>query len=117
MNSLVNEGVDKVQTQRVILHLSSLPAYLDMKLNVLVHRINMVKNIINNPRDDALHGGITEDSFHRVCLSGRSLSICKYGTIIATQDVFDDGKSRFRVDFVLGCIRLEHLVKNINFAL
>ena len=88
-----------------------------MKLNRLIHWVNVVKNIVNNARNDSLQKWISENTFHGVCLSGRCLSVGKYGTIIATQYIFDNSFSRLVVHLLLRCVRFEYFVEDVNFAL
>ena len=54
-----------------------------MELQVLLHGINVVEDVVDNPGDDALHGGVIDDALHGVGLSRRRLSISKYGSIVA----------------------------------
>ena len=54
-----------------------------MELEVLFHGVNMIEDVVDNPGDDALHGGVVDDALHGVGLSRRRLSISKYGSIVA----------------------------------
>ena len=37
-----------------------------MELEVLFHGVNMIEDVVDNPGDDALHGGVVDDSLHGV---------------------------------------------------
>ena len=54
-----------------------------MKLQVLLLRVDVIEDVIDNPGDDALHGGVVDDTLHGVGLTRRRLSISKYGSIVA----------------------------------
>ena len=58
-----------------------------MELKVFFHGIDVIEDIINNPRNNALHGGIIDNSLHGMGLPRRCLSICKDSSIIAAQDI------------------------------
>lgn len=55
-----------------------------MELKVLFHGVDVVKDIIDNPGDDALHLGVVDDALHGVGLARGCLSISKDGSIIPT---------------------------------
>ena len=54
-----------------------------MKLQVLLHGVDVIEDVIDNPGDDALHGGVVDDALHGVGLTRRRLSISKYGSIVS----------------------------------
>ena len=58
-----------------------------MELKVLFHGVNMIEYVVDNPGDDALHGGVVDDSLHGVGLPRWRLSVGKYCAIVATQDI------------------------------
>ena len=58
-----------------------------MELEVLFHGVNMIEDVVDNPGDDALHGGVVDDALHGVGLSRWRLTIGKYCPVIATQDI------------------------------
>ena len=58
-----------------------------MELQVLLHGINVVEDVVDNPGDDALHGGVIDDTLHGVGFTRWRLSVSKYGSIVATQDI------------------------------
>ena len=41
---------------------------LDMKLKIFFHGIDVIEDVIDNPGDDPLHGGVIDNSFHGVGL-------------------------------------------------
>ena len=47
----------------------------------------MIEDVVDDPRDDALHGGVVDDSLHGVGLSRRRLSVGKYCAVVATQHI------------------------------
>ena len=65
-----------------------------MELEVLLHGINVVKDIIDNPWDDALHGWVVNDPLHGMGLSGRRLSVSKYGSIVSTKNICEKSMSK-----------------------
>ena len=58
-----------------------------MELQVLLHGINVVEDVVDNPGDDALHGGVIDDTLHGMSLTRRRLSIGKYGSIVTAQNI------------------------------
>ena len=60
---------------------------LDVELEVFFHGIDVIEDVIDNPRDDTLHGGIIYHSLHGVGLPRRCLTVCKDGSIITTQHI------------------------------
>ena len=58
-----------------------------MELEVLLHGINVVEDVIDNPWDDALHGWVVDYPLHGMGLSGRRLSVSKYGSIVSTKNI------------------------------
>ena len=58
-----------------------------MELEVLFHGVNMIEDVVDNPGDDALHGGVIDDALHGVSLTRRRLSIGKYGSIVTAQNI------------------------------
>jgi hypothetical protein len=55
-----------------------------VELKILFHGVDVVEDVIDNPGDDALHGGVVDDALHGVGLSRGCLSIGKDGSIIPT---------------------------------
>ena len=41
-----------------------------VEFQVLLHGVNMIEDVVDNPGDDALHGGVVDDSLHGVGLPG-----------------------------------------------
>ena len=62
--------------------------YFDVELQILFHRVNVVKNIVDYPGDDSLMAGVVNDSLHSVSFARRCLPISKYSTIVAIQDIY-----------------------------
>ena len=58
-----------------------------MELKVLLHGVNVVEDVIDNPGDDALHGWVIDHPLHGMGLSGRRLSVSKYGSIVSTKNI------------------------------
>ena len=58
-----------------------------MELEVLLHRVDVVEDVIYNPWDDALHSWVVDYPLHSMGLSGRRLTISKYGSIISTKNI------------------------------
>ena len=58
-----------------------------MELEVLFHGVNMIEDVVDNPGDNALHGGVVDDTLHGVRLTRRRLSISKYGSIVTAQNI------------------------------
>ena len=42
----------------------------NVELQVLLHGINMIEDVVDNPGDDALHGGVVDDALHGMGFSG-----------------------------------------------
>ena len=75
-----------------------------MELKVLLHRINVVEDVIDNPRDDPLHGWVIDDPLHCVSLAGRRLAISKYGSIVATKNICEKST-----------LKNQHIRTNLHF--
>lgn len=45
-----------------LINMKLLLSYLDMKLEVLVHAIDVVEDVLHNPWDDTLHVVVPDDS-------------------------------------------------------
>ena len=42
----------------------------NVELQVLLHGINMIEDVVDNPGDDALHGGVVDDTLHGMGFAG-----------------------------------------------
>ena len=58
-----------------------------MELEVLLHRVDVVEDVIDNPWDDALHSWVVDYPLHSMGHSGRRLTISKYGSIVSTKNI------------------------------
>ena len=65
----------------------------DVELQVFLHGVDVVENIIDNSGDDSLHGRVIDDSLHGVGLARGGLSISKYGSVVTTQNICKHKKS------------------------
>jgi hypothetical protein len=61
--------------------------HFDVELQILLHGINMVENVVDNPGYNALHGGIIDDPLHGVGLAAGRLAIGENCSVIATQHI------------------------------
>ena len=61
--------------------------YLDVELQVLVHGIDVVKDVMHYPGDDPHSICVMEVTLHRVCFAGRCLSVCKYCPVVPLQNI------------------------------
>ena len=59
-----------------------------MKLDVFVHWVNEVKDIINDPGNDSLEILFLQNAFHRVSLSGRRHAVGEDGPVEAIEHVW-----------------------------
>ena len=41
-----------------------------MELQVLLHRVDVVEDVVDDPGDDSLHAGVVDDPLHGVSLAG-----------------------------------------------
>ena len=60
---------------------------LDVELEVLLHRIDVVEDVVDNPGYDAQLVGVVDDALHGVGLAARGLTIGEYGSIVSTQHI------------------------------
>ena len=58
-----------------------------MELEVLFHGVNMIEDVVDNPGDDALHGGVVDDALHGVGLPTGRLSVGKNSPVVARQNI------------------------------
>ena len=58
-----------------------------MEFEIFLHGINVVEDVVDNSWNNPLHGGVIDDTLHRVGFTRRRLSISKYGSVVATQNI------------------------------
>ena len=58
-----------------------------MELKILLHGVDMVEDVVDDPGDDALLVGVVDDPLHGVGLSARGLAVGEYCSIVAVQYV------------------------------
>ena len=58
-----------------------------MEFEIFLHGINVVEDVVDNSWNNPLHGGVIDDTLHRVGFTRRRLSIGKYGSVVATQNI------------------------------
>ncbi len=56
-----------------------------MELQVLLHGVDVIEDVVHNPGDDSLFVGVVDDPLHGVGLTTGSLSVSEYCSIISTQ--------------------------------
>ena len=57
----------------------------NVKLQVLLHRVDMVENIVNNSGYNALFVRVVDDALHGVSLATGGLAIRKYRPVVTTK--------------------------------
>jgi len=116
---LVHAEVHLGDVQQIpdLVHVDLVVGDLDVELQVHLHGVDVVEDVVDDARYDALLHGVPDDALHRVRLSGGRLTVCEYRSIVTGQDVGDDGLGRLIVDLLLGGVRLEDLVEQIYLAL
>lgn len=88
-----------------------------MELEVLFHAVNVVENVVDDSRNDALKVRITNDSFHGVGLARGGLAIGKNGSIVSHEHILDNTPGSLIVNLLLAGVGLEDFVENVDFAL
>ena len=107
-----------------------------MEFEIFLHGINVVEDAVDNSWNNPLHGGVIDDTLHRVGFTRRRLSISKYGSVVATQNIcekinvkeilthfsnvfitLDNILRGGVIHLILGDVRLQHFVKHVEFAL
>lgn len=107
-----------------------------MEFEIFLHGINVVEDVVDNSWNNPLHGGVIDDTLHRVGFTRRRLSIGKYGSVVATQNIcekinvkeilthfsnvfitLDNILRGGVIHLILGDVRLQHFVKHVEFAL
>ena len=58
-----------------------------MELQILLHGVDVVEDVVDNPGYDALLVGVVNDALHGVGLAARGLTIGEYGSIVSTQHI------------------------------
>lgn len=100
-----------------LVHVDLIVRDLDVKLQILFHGVDVIENVVNNAWNDTLFHRITDDALHCVRLAGGCLTIGKYRSIVASEDIRDNRFGRLIVHLLLRCVRLEDFVKQIDFTL
>ena len=59
-----------------------------MELQVLLHRVDVVEDIIDDAGDDALHVGVVDDALHGVRLAAGGLPVREDGSVIPAQYIY-----------------------------
>ena len=72
-----------------------------MELQVLLHGVNVVEDVIDDPRDDALHSWVIDYPLHSMGLSGRRLTVSKYSSIVSTKNICEKSMSNNLTLFTL----------------
>lgn len=106
-----------VQQISNLIHIDFIVRNLDVKLQILFHRIDVIEDIVDNARNDTLLHRVPNDTLHCVRLAGGCLTIGEYRSIVTGQHIRDNGLGRLIVDLLLRCIRLEDFVEQIDLAL
>lgn len=107
--------------------------HFDLKLKISVQRVDMVEDILNDPRNNtlltfAIHHTLDQSfrvsrtrrassHLHGVSLAARCLSVGKDRAVVTTENIFDDLFCCFVVDFLLRGIRSKDFVEDVDFTL
>ena len=67
--------------------------YLDVKLEVLVHLVDVGEDVADDARDDPLQLCVAQHSLHRVRLSRRRLPVREDRSVVAAQHICKARKS------------------------
>lgn len=89
----------------------------NVKLDVLVHRVDVVEDVVHDSRYDAHVLAIVEHTLHRVRLARRRLAVGEDGAVVAAEHILDDRLRRLIVHLLLAGVRLEYFVEGESFAL
>lgn len=52
-----------------------------------------------------------------MCFTRRGLAVCEDGSIVAVEDIFDNGLGGSVVHLILGHVGLKNFVENVHFSL
>lgn len=63
-----------------------------MELQILVHVVDVVENVLDNTWDNALQSGIPNDTFHSMGFAGRCLPVGKDGAVIPVENICNTNK-------------------------
>ena len=88
-----------------------------MKFEILLHGIDVIKDIIDDPGDDSLEVAVADNALHRVRFSRRRLPVRENGAVVSAQNIFDDTLRGGAVYLFLCNIRLQYLVEHVQFIL
>ena len=58
-----------------------------MELEIFLHRVDVIEDVVDNSGDYTLLGRVVDDAFHGVRLTAGSLTVRKYGAIISAQNI------------------------------
>lgn len=116
---LMDTQIDLRDVEQIpdLVHVDFIVRDFDVELEVHLHAVDVVEDVVDDARNDTLLRRITHDTLHRVSLTGGCLTISEDCSIVASQYVGHNGLRRLTVDFFLCCIWLEDLIEQINFSL
>jgi len=89
---------------------------LDLELELRVHGVDVVEDVLDDARNDALHLLAVEFALHGVRLARRGLPVGEYGAIVAAQHVLHNLLGRRVVDHLLRRVRPEDAVEHVALA-
>lgn len=61
---------------------------LDLELERRVHRVDVVEDVRDDARNDALQLLVAEHALHCVRLTRRCLTVCEYRAVVAREHIF-----------------------------
>ncbi len=59
-----------------------------MELKVLLHGVDVVEDVVDNPGYDALLVGVVDDPLHRVGLPAGRLAVGEYRPVVTAQHIY-----------------------------
>ena len=71
---------------------------LDVKLQILVHLVDIGEDVADDSWNDALHLLTTKHSLHRMRLTGRRLPVREDCSVVATEYICNDDLMRYTYD-------------------
>ena len=58
-----------------------------MELEIFLHGVDVVEDIVDDPGDDPLHARVVDHPLHGVGLPAGRLTVCKYCSIIPVENI------------------------------
>lgn len=70
-----------------LVHVDFEVRHLDVKLQVLLHGVDVIEDVVDDTRDDSLLARVTDDTLHCVRLPRRRLPVGEYRPVVPAEHI------------------------------